>query len=119
MSSCPNCRSQYEGSWCPTCTTLAVRPPKQTTSLAPSFPKTSVVSRYERDGVAVIHTFQGQDAEIMDHIEATAMILQDLAGRMRGFVASDDETRRLIKETISLSADLRNEVDRRKGRQNG
>jgi hypothetical protein len=84
--------------------------------LAPNFPRTAQVSAYHSHGVGVIHAFSGQDADILDQIEATSMVLQDLGKRMRSFTALDEETRKLIKNTVSLAVDLQNEVDRRKGR---
>lgn len=127
---CPGCgrkESEISGDLCPSCYPRVKAPPVEiiphgnqprhtAVGLAPSFPRTQQVASYHSAGVGVVHSFAGQDAQILDHIEASSLLLTDLAQRMRGFAALDEETRKLIKATLSLAADFQNEVDRRKGR---
>lgn len=82
---------------------------------------TQAVASYTGRGTATgtnsTHFFAGRDAEILDRVISAAAMLHVIAQEMRGFAAADGETRALIKACVSLSSDLENEVDRRKGKQ--
>lgn len=85
------------------------------------FPNTLAVASYNGVGTAAgtqsTHAYAGRDAIILDRVEAASMVLEQVAKEMRDFAASDTETRNLIRQCVSMAADLANEVDRRKGKQ--
>ncbi len=110
------------GTACAECRQMAISPvyvppPSGTViSARPEIYHTPTTMVRTQGGVHSQHAFAGNDAAILDEVEATVTLLERMADRIRSFVALDDETRRLVKATKSLAADMQNEVDRRKGK---
>lgn len=112
------------GTACAECRQAVIQPP--------AYIPPGVLAQTDRAGITIYHTpttmvrsqggvhsqhaFAGEDASILDELEATVTLLERMADRIRAFAGLDDETRRLVKATKSLAADMQNEVDRRKGK---
>ena len=115
LQSCPSCHAPSGQ------VAVASHHDEVTIARPAGYPMTEAVATYQGRGAASgtqsTHVYAGRDAMILDHVSAASMMLEQVAKEMRGFASADQETRNLIRQVVTLAADMQNEVDRRKGKQ--